>query len=61
MTSMGANASTSPPLRGSVASNGLNKTGDKGASLTNQVNPSNDTDILGVPSEGTLESGGING
>lgn len=59
-TSITDNTSTSPPLRGSVASNGLNKSGDKGASLVNAVDPSADTTMEPFP-EGTVESGGLNG
>lgn len=59
-TSITDNASTSPRLRGSLDSNGINKTGDKGASLVSAIDTSADTKIEPFP-EGTVESSGANG
>jgi hypothetical protein len=61
--SMQANASTNPrTANGQLESNGINKGGgDRSASCQNEVIPTNDTLTMAVPTEGTVESGGING
>lgn len=56
-----ANASASPRLRGTQASNGANPSSDKGASLVNAVDVSADTTMIAVPEGGTVESNGANG
>jgi hypothetical protein len=56
----GGKSTASPPLRGSVESNGINKTGDMGSKLTSAVDINTDVTMYPCP-EGTLEDGGLNG
>ena len=55
----GGQHTASPPLRGSVESNGANKMGDMNAKLVSAVDASSDVTMYPFP-EGTVEDGGPN-
>jgi len=58
--SIGDNASTSPTTQ-HLGRGGPNKLNDASSPLANEAILTNDTSILNVPPDGTVESNGANG